>query len=389
MRAHGNGHTRKGIRKVFGSRFLDGNSVKLLKSGTVALASILKAVEQARQSICLQFYIYRNDEAGRVLSDALMKKAVEGVPVYILYDHLGSILTPRSLWKELRSADIHVAVTHPFRWNALRSYEHRDHRKLLIVDSRLAFTGGLNIANEYIGPRQDHWRDTGVIIEGPAARELYEHFRHAWDTWFKAYRHIPPPPEPTEPTKDDTISGNLPVLPIVTQSGRIRRRMRNLFQHSIRNSRDEILLTTAYFFPGRRIVHALVNAAQRGVRVQLLMPARSDVTIAHYAGRHFFARLLKAGVEIHEYRGRMLHAKTYVFDSQWSIVGSANLDHRSFRLNDEGNVGILDKGFGASMKDMFHEDLKSSTSLEYNEWLKRPLWEKAMELICSRLRARL
>jgi cardiolipin synthase len=377
----------KGIERVFGSRFLDGNKVDLVL-GKDAFRHIMAALKGAKHSICLQFYIFRNDETGDALAETLKQKAADGAKVYILYDHLGSISTPRRFWDSLRESGVKIAASHTFIWRAPLRYSQRDHRKLLIIDGKLAFTGGLNIANEYLGPRflgrktrRDTWRDTGVIVEGPAAFKLMDSFRRAWATWAKEDMYIP--------EAGAVFEEGLPVLPIITQAGRVRRRMRNLLRHSIKLSNSEICLTTAYFIPGRRLVKDLARAVSRGVRIRLIIPGRSDVLAAHFAGRYYFSRLLKAGVEIFEYQERMLHAKTYVFDRIWSIVGSANLDHRSLWLNDEGNVGIFGEDFGNKMFRMFEDDLKSSVRIEPASWHRRPFREKLLEFIFSRFRRKL
>lgn len=403
--------SREGIEKVYVGRlrkessrsgFLDGNTVKLLHSGTQnysesgpeTLKRILNAIYSARHTICLQFYIFRNDETGTTLAKALKAKASQGVSVYLIHDHLGSFSTPRPFWDDLRSAGIRVAASHPFSLKAPLSYEHRDHRKLIIIDSSAVFAGGLNIANEYLGSRARNikpWRDTGVFVHGPAAEKFMQSFRRSWHSWTK--EKIPTPTaRDTKDTRDKENmgqKGTLPVLPIITQRGRIRRRMRKLLRFSIRNADSDICLTTAYFIPGRRIIRELALAVSRGVRVRLLVPNVSDVISAHFAGRYFFSRLLKTGIEIYTYRDTMLHAKTYVFDQTWSIVGSANLDQRSMWLNDEGNVGIFDQGFGQEMAGVFKDDLKNSDRLFLNNWKQRPLWEKMLEWLFSRLRRRL
>jgi cardiolipin synthase len=380
------GISRESIERVFGSAFLEGNRIELLKGGSGAFDSIISSIRKARSSLCLQFYIFRNDETGAILADELKKCASRGVKVYLLHDHLGSLMTPHSFWQGLRESGVHVRAAHPFVWGAPLSYYHRDHRKLIIIDCRKAFTGGLNIANEYWGLKplgREPWRDTAVIIEGPAAKALLDTFLKAWAGWTK---RVPPPIiQPCEPE----VSGRLPVLPIVTQAGRVRRRMRNLIGHCIRNASNGMSLSTAYFIPSRRLIRWLSAAVARGVRVRLLVPGRSDVTPAYYAARYFYSRLLKAGVEIYEYSGEMLHAKTYVFDNTFSIVGSANLDYRSLWLNDEGNVGIFDPGFAHDMMGLFEADLENSRRIMPEEWALRPIWSKILEFFFSRFRRRL
>jgi cardiolipin synthase len=378
------GFTREGIEAIYRRSFVDGNEVSLISRGREAFEQIFESVRQAQRLICLQFYCYKNDETGSELAKLLKEKAGEGVAVYILYDHLGSFSTPRSFWKGLRLAGINVRASHPFSFRHPFRYRYRDHNKVLIVDGVTAFTGGLNIANAYRGVpkwRKDPWRDTGVIMRGPVASALLDEFSHAWALWGG---DALPAVSIGHERKD-----GLPAMPIFTRSSRGRRRMRRLLYYSINHASEEICLTTAYFVPSRRMLHTLEEAVERGVRVRLLIPGSSDVPPAHYAGRFFFKRLLNAGVEIHTYRGAMMHAKTHLFDNIWSIVGSANLDLRSLRWNDEGNVGILDAGFAAGMKQMFNLDIEGSTRILPHVWRNRPLREKTLERLFSFFRRRL
>jgi cardiolipin synthase len=372
------------IEKIHGSAFVGGNSVELLSRGREAFQSIFDSIKGAREIVCLEFYIYRNDETGTELAELLKAKASEGVRVHLLYDHLGSFGTPRKFWSALRRAGVHVRASRPFKWSSPMEYIHRDHRKLLIVDGHTAFTGGLNIANEYRGlhlRRREPWRDTGIIIRGPAALALMETFKKAWLTSHGENLEHPP-----EAVAD---RGRLPVIPIFAHSSKGRRRMRRLLYYSINHATRDIYLTTAYFTPSRRMVETLVAAVKRGVRVSLLVPGESDVMAAHYAARAFFTRLLRAGVQIYNYMGKVLHAKTYIFDGCWSVVGSANLDFQSLRWNDEGNVGILDSGFAEEMIRLFREDLEHSIQIDMNAWLRRSWCEKVKERFFSAFRRRL
>lgn len=371
-RAHG--FTRDDIEEKYGSRFIGGNELKLLWRGTDAYREIESAVRSARQTICLQFYIFRDDETGTALAGMLKEKAAEGVNVYIMYDHLGSLFTPKSFWRSLVRAGINVNASYPFMWLSPGKYFRRDHRKLIIVDSKVAFTGGLNIANEYWGTalrKKRPWRDTGLLITGPAASELEELFFNAWCRLCR--ESMTRERSPVQP------SGHLPVLPIFSSSARGRRRMRRLLFYSIFHADHEICLTTAYFIPSRRLVQALSNAVARRVKVRILLPGSSDIRAVFHASRHYYSRLLRAGVEIYEYKGSMLHAKTYTFDREWSIVGSANLDPRSMRWNDEGNVGVLDKGLGHELIRVFEEDLLGADTIDMAQWSRRPMRQKALE----------
>jgi cardiolipin synthase len=376
---------RHTIQRVYGTRFADGNKVTLLWKGRESFRQIFEKVKSAKKLLCLEFYIFRNDETGRELAEILRQKASEGVAVYLLYDHFGSSGTPFSFWRSLRESGIKVRASRPFKWKAPFHYVHRDHKKLIIIDGAMAFTGGLNIANEYRGyyrmKKRSGWRDTGIFLEGPVAGELLERFRRAWEIWKG---------EPIRfPTDAVKAADGLPVLPIFTRSAKGRRRMRRLLYYSINRAMKSIYLTTAYFTPSRRLVQILENAVARGVDVKLLLPGKTDISAAHYAGRAFFTKLLKAGVKIYNYSGEILHAKTAVFDGLWSIIGSANLDFQSLRRNDEGNVGILDVNFGRQMVEMFDEDLEHSVEITLDMWLRRPFCDKVKEHFFGLFRRRL
>ncbi|RPI33816.1 MAG: hypothetical protein EHM54_10290 [Nitrospiraceae bacterium] len=377
--------SRKNIQRLYGSHFTDGNKVTLLWKEQESFQVIFDSIKNAKEQICLMFYIFRNDETGKELAEILKQKAREGINVHILYDHFGSLFTPMKFWKSLREVGIQIRASRPFKWTSPLHYVHRDHRKLIIIDGEIAFTGGLNIANEYRGyhilKKKKGWRDTGIFLEGPVAEKLLEEFKKSWIIW----KGIPIDFKKTIPPVKD----GLPVLPIFASSARGRRQMRKLLYYGINNASEIICLTTAYFTPSRRMLQILANAVRRGVEVKLLLPGKSDVSSAHYAGRAFFAKLLRSGIRIYNYRGEILHAKTSVFDKQWSIIGSANLDFQSLRRNDEGNVGIIDRGFGEQMAGIFSEDLKNSEEITLTDWLQRPLIDKIKEHFYALFRRRL
>jgi cardiolipin synthase len=287
-------------------------------------------------------------------------------------------------------AGIKIRASHPFKWTAPFYYVHRDHRKLIVIDSRKAFTGGLNIADEYSGfhfrKRSRGWRDTGILVEGPIVNELFDTFKKSWAAWGGEKIMLQ---GANEEARGKMAKEGIPALPIFVYSGKGRKRMRNLLRYSIDHSQTDILLTTAYFIPSRKLVERLETSVRRGVKVKLLVPGKSDVPAASYAGKAFFSRLLKAGIEIYTYLGEMLHAKTYLFDQCWSIIGSTNLDYQSLRYNDEGNIGILDVSFASQMTEIFEEDLKHSARLDEEAWRKRPFLEKIKEHFFALFRKRL
>lgn len=402
------------IEKIYGGSFTGGNSIQLLWENGELFKAIFDSIAIAKKFICLEFYIFRNDETGEELAELLKKKASEGICIYILYDHFGSFGTPRKFWAELKQAGINIRTSYPFQWTAPLHYARRDHKKLILIDGEKAFTGGLNIANEYRGyyfkRHKEAWRDTGIMLEGPIALTLLSEFNKSWRLWGrkpikKEVESEKLQVKSTEKslTLNSFASGeparggqlltfnlnSLPVLPIFASSSRGRRKLRRLLYYSINHARKSIFLTTAYFTPSRIMLAMLSEAVRRRVIVGLLLPLKSDVSAADYAGRASFTKLLKAGVQIYTYKGRVLHAKTAVFDGCWSIIGSANLDFQSLRRNDEGNVGILDENFGQQMIDIFEKDIKNSEILELEQWIKRGFCEKIKEKFFALFRRRL
>lgn len=378
--------TKPDIEKLYNSAFTAGNRIQLLWKGRELFETIFNSISTAKNIICLEFYIFRNDATGIELANLLKKKAREGVHVYILHDHFGSFGTPAQFWDDLRKARINIRASRPFRWATPLHYVYRDHKKLIIIDGEKAFTGGLNIASEYGGyhfrRHKEAWRDTGIMLEGPIAQTLFNSFKNSWVIW-GGETIIYEGPTST------SYGAGLPVLPIFASSAKGRRKLRRLLYYSINHARHSIFLTTAYFTPSRRMMDILSDAVKRGTSVKLLLPLESDVSAAHYAGQASFAKLLKAGVDIYNYKGNILHAKTAVFDRCWSIIGSANLDFQSLRRNDEGNVGILDEGFGQQMVEIFNEDLKHSIKIDPEQWAYRDFCEKIKERFFAMFRRRL
>src|SRR4030042_1686511 len=289
----------------------------------------------------------------------------------------------------MREAGTQIRASHPFKWTMPFHYVHRDHRKLIVIDLRKAFTGGLNIANEYSGfhlrRRSRGRRDTGILVEGPIVKELFDTFQKSWTTW--GGKKIDAQ-ETHHQAREKIQENSIPSLPIFVYSGKGRKRMRALLRYSIDHAQASTLLTTAYFIPRRRLIERLEAAARRGVKVRLLVPGKSDVPAASYAGRAFFSRLLKAGIEIYTYLGELLHENTYLFDQSWCIVGSTNLDYQSLRYNDEGNIGILDSAFASKIAGVFEEDLKTSVQIDEETWQQRPLLEKMVEHFFALFRKR-
>lgn len=369
---------KSSIGHLLGTPFTENNQVELLESGPKAFESILYRISKATKVICIEFYIFKDDETGRKLAELLKEKFKEGVQVYVLYDHFGSLLTSRRFWSGLKNAGIKFRISHPFKLSAPLSYIYRNHKKLIIIDGLIAFTGGFNIADEYCGyfkNKKIPWRDLGIMMEGPIVSALSERFIKSWKRWKGSPL--------TENLIVPVSAGGIDVIPIFASTAKSRRQIRKLFIQCIDNSKESILLTTAYFMPGRAMLRALERASNRGVDLKILLPGKSDVKSVYFASRVYYKKLLKTGVNIFNYQGDILHAKTAVFDSQLSIVGSTNLDFQSLRRNEESNVGILNKEFGRKMTGIFINDLQKSIRIDPTTWDKRPFYQKVLEHISS------
>jgi cardiolipin synthase len=365
-----------------------GNKVTLLRDGPSAYRAMSAAIQHAKHHINLETYIFRDDEVGRQLADLLIKREHEGVQVNVMYDSVGSILTPRSLFDKMHQAGIHVVEFNPVNPAETRKryiLEHRDHRKILVVDGRVAFTGGMNYDSVYsagsfskpkrvTGADKIPWRDTHIRIEGPAAAEFQRLFL---DNWKKQKGDPLPPgqyfPPSSEPGREIVRAiGSSPDSGISV--------LQTTLLSAIGHAGRSVHITNAYFVPNRKLMDALKAAAARGVDVALIVPSQSDFWAPLYAGRSHYSELLDAGVHIYERREAVLHAKTAVIDGVWSTVGSSNLDPRSAELNDEADAVILGVDFGAQMEAMFKDDISQSTPIRVEDWRRRGLGSRLKEM---------
>lgn len=371
-----------------------GNKVELLVDGPATFAAMFAELEKARHRILLESYIIEADEIGLRLRDTLLRKRAEGVEVYLIRDAVGSFSTPREYFESLREGGVRVCEFNPL--SALRrsfgilQANHRDHRKVLVVDGLLAFTGGINVSRVYssaspawrhrgAGGMADGWRDTHVRIEGPAAAQFVDLFR---DTWQR--QHCPDAERlarsgqhhgaiSTEPAGERLVSV------IGSVAGANSDRLYRTLLGAIVGATDSIHITMAYFVPDPQTLDALAEAALRGVEVVLVLPGYGDSLLALRAGQSHYSRLLDAGVRIFEMHDAFLHAKTVVIDGVWSTVGSANLDWRSFLHNDELNVIVLGEDFGTRMEALFAADVARSRQLSPQEWSGRGVARQWME----------
>lgn len=338
---------------------------------------MLQAIEEAKETIHLEIYIFRSDEMGRRFAEALSRKAREGIAVKVIYDSLGCLTTSPDLFLSLDEAGVDVFEYHPISlWNPVWRLKRRDHRKILVVDGRSGFVGGINIGNEYADPSEGGkgWRDTVIKVEGPVVRNLQEIFLSTWiknkKTRIKSHPSYYPD---LPPISDQTVS-------IVASQGIVgRNRIKKAYLDAIIQAGKYICITNSYFVPPPSILGALKYACRRGVQVYLLVPKKSDVRVIDYASKALYSKLLKWGIRIFEWQGPTLHAKTAVIDGRWSTIGSYNLDPTSFFYNLEVNVIVRGQTFGNAMEEMFWEDIKNSREVLAAEWNHRNILQKILE----------
>lgn len=374
-----------------GVPLIAGNAVSLLFDGPATMRAMMEAARGAQRSINLETYIFDHDEIGLQFAEILMERRRAGVVVNIIVDGVGTLATPQTFFDRLRQGGINVLVFNPVdptkrpgKW----ALNNRDHRKIMIVDGKVAFTGGINISSSYAnsslfrsGKRPDKvnqedvgWRDTHIKIEGPAVSALQWAFIDNWvhqDAGelpeIDYFPHLAPAGDKvvrvlaTSPDRDSEIYKSLVI--------------------AIGESKKSIHLTAAYFVPDRQIVESLIAAAKRGVDVQLVLPGVSDHGFIKHAGESFYHELLAGGVRIHQLQVAVLHAKTTVIDGMWSSIGSANIDRRSFIHNYEVNVVVLDPAFARDMEAAFREDLRHSKEIKLDDWKRRPWSDRVREMM--------
>lgn len=364
------------FRRSTAAEFSQGNTLALLPTGGDFFAELFAALEQATSSIYLEFYIVHSDRTGEHLAGILQRAAARGVEVCLLYDYIGCFDTPTTYFRSLERNGVSCVPFNPppFR-KGVAWFDKRDHRKIAVIDGRLAFAGGLNIGDEYAGGKQSdtYWRDVGMRLEGPAVNELQQLFCENWheEAPDRHLRCCDMPPPPTLGNDDVAIVNGGP--------HHNRSRIRAAFRMAIASATESIRIQTPYFVPGPRFIRALLRAVRRGVHVQLLLPARSDVPLVRLVNRCSYAALIKGGIEVFEREETILHAKVMLIDSVWSVIGSANLDQRSFHRNYEVNVIVSSHEFGRQVKEMFAADLTCSRRISLEEHERRGLMVRLLE----------
>jgi cardiolipin synthase A/B len=367
-----------------------GNKVTLLVGGPATYEAMFKAIEGAKDHINFETFIFSDDEVGRKFADRLKKKQAEGVQVNLIYDAVGSISTPAAFFQGLRDAGANVLDFNPINPLEMRQLRatQRDHRKVVVTDGKIGFTGGVNISGVYYGgtsmsggpsDSKESWRDTHIEIEGPAVAELQRSFIESW-------RHQKGPPLAERNYFPHLgAQGKALVQVIPSYPGETHRLTYVMYMAAIKNARYSIDLTTPYFVPDHQMRKTIAQAANGGVAVRIVLPSSSDSSLALYAGRSFYSDLLESGVRLYELRDRMIHAKTAVIDGVWSTVGSTNMDLQSFRFNNEINVIVIGKDFADKMEDLFEQDLKTSEEVTAEKWSQRPILDRVKEFFARLL----
>lgn len=368
-----------------------GNRIDVLLNGDETFPIMLREIRGAKSTITFAQYLYEDGSIARELAQAFAERCRAGVKVDILLDSHGSGKAPSHIIETMKKAGCHVEYFRRveaegiiFPWKLLR-YNYRSHRRVLVIDGRIGFTGGYGISDAWTGNGRtpNHWRDTNARIEGPAVRFLQAAFAESWlettgiaiggDIYF-------PRLEP---------SGNLQAQ-IVKSSptdGSFQNYM--LFLLSINSAKKSIFITNPYFIPDKVMTEALVKAANRGVRVVILLPGEADSQLTYTSSRSHYGPLLLGGVQIFEYKASLMHAKTITVDGVWSTIGSTNFDNRSFALNQEINLTVYDSGLAHRLEEIFQEDLKYSQQITYEQWRSRSIFERFVELFAFPIKEQL
>ena len=376
----------RSMGSLLGPPIVPGNRVTALCNGDEIFPAMLEAIRGARRTITFETFIYWSGSIGREFAEALSERARAGVKVHVMLDWVGSNRIDESLVAMMTEAGVEAVRYHPLRWYNVGRLNNRTHRKLLIVDGRVGFTGGVGIADNWLGNAEDpeHWRDSHYRLEGPAVAHMQAAFMDNWmetrgevlhgEEYFPALE--PLGEHPAQLFKSSADDGSESV--------------RLMYLLSIASAERSVRIANSYFVPDSLAVRSLIEAQRRGVRVEIIVPGRHiDQKLVRRASRALWGPLLEAGIAIHEYQPTMYHVKVAVVDEVWTSVGSTNFDNRSFRLNDEANLNVFDAGFAEAQARMFEQDKTRARRITLEEWRRRPWRERAVERLASLLRLQL
>jgi cardiolipin synthase A/B len=375
------------VEIVGGTPAFCGNKATLLVDGQVTYAHMLDAIDDAKDHVNLETYTIEDDDVGRRFADLLLKKRAQGVTINLIYDAFGCRRTPQSFFDRLREGGVSAIAFNPVVLGRLwgrSAFYRRTHKKTLVVDGTIAFTGGVNIGSAYTrsrpprdktSPPSDFWQDTDIMVEGPAVAAFQELFLRTW------LAHSGAPPAAAHYFPPAEAKGDQMVQVVGSTHGYAQRGTYVMYVSAVALARKSVHITHSYFAPDPQMMKALVDAAKRGVDVRIILPEHSDHDIVRQAARRHYKELLDAGIRLYERSGAVLHSKTAVVDGVWSTVGSTNLDLWSFVTNDETNAVVIGRQFAHDMEDSFQKDLEQSREILPDEWNRRPLTDRAKELI--------
>lgn len=374
----------RSVSALLGPSFIDGNAVKVLKNGDEIFPVMLNAIQQARQTITFETFIYWAETIGEDFADALSERALAGVKVHVLLDWLGSVKMEQKQLDKMMQAGVEIQRYHKPHWSHLSRLNNRTHRKLLIIDGELGFTGGVGIADQWLGnaSNPDEWRDTHFQVYGPVVAQMQAVFM---DNWIKAQGKV---------LHDQHYfpvihkAGTMPCQMFSSSPSGGSDSMELMYLMAITAAEDSIYISSAYFVPDEMSVNALIDAAKRGVKIRIIVPGKHiDNELVRKASRAGWGDMLKANIQIAEYTPTMYHCKILIIDHLLVSIGSTNFDNRSFRLNDEANLNIMDKDFAIEQANIFDEDWQHSHQITYEDWLARPLKEKFLEKVAVLLKS--
>lgn len=374
-------------------RFVAGNRIRLLRDGAEAFPAMLGAIASAKHQVLFEMYWFDSDRIGRRFAQALMDAHTRGVEVAVIYDSVGSITADRNMFDELVRAGVGVIEYNPLApWKKrfrLARLTRRDHRKILVVDGQIGFTGGINIADHWLPEAEEGgaWRDDMICVEGPAVRGFVRCFLSTWRReggvpLRETYEERPETPEHT----GDGPSPGQRVRVLGEGYFRSRHAISRAYLEHLKRAANRAWIANSYFVPDRTVIRALVAAARRGVDVRIIVPDESDIPMVNWASRAVWARLLSNGVRIYQWSQSILHSKSAVIDGRWSTIGTFNLDYLSLRVNLEVNATVLDEGFAQTMEASFLRDFELCREVEFRAFQYRSLGARLLELVAYRFR---
>jgi cardiolipin synthase A/B len=366
-----------------GVPFFPGNHVTLLNNGDEFYPAMLDDIHRAQRSVTIESYIYWKGDVGMRFARALASRAQAGAKVKILLDAVGSSTIGKEILEVLESGGCDVKWYNPARWGTVGRYNHRTHRKTLVIDGHIAFTGGAGIADHWNGDAQDpkHWRDIEIRVDGPGAVPLQTGFAQNWLNTTDELVSGPAFFPSIEPAGEISVQTVLSSPEIGSSAVRI------LYYFAIVCAQEKLYIANPYFLPDNTAIEILIDAKSRGVDVKIMVPGpHNDMWIARHGGIHLYGKLLEAGIEIYEYQRTMLHQKLMVVDTKWLTVGTTNFDNRSFALNEESNVCIYDRRLAEQLEQVFMDDLAVCKRVEWEEWKNRGIKTRLQGLLASFLK---